>query len=86
MNQFLLGATAVACFGIGLFFIRYWRSGRDRFFLFFAMSFWVEAINRTGMAVTQSWREELPLHYLIRLFSYGLILYAIWDKNRPGRR
>ena len=86
MNHFLLGAIAVACFGIGLFFIRYWRSGRDRFFLFFALSFWVEALNRVGMAVTQSWLEELPLHYLIRLFSYGLILYAIWDKNRPGRR
>ena len=86
MSQFLLGAIALTCFAIGMFFLRYWRSGRDRFFLFFALSFWIEAANRVAMAVTQSWSEELPVHYLIRLFSYGLILCAIWDKNRPDRR
>jgi hypothetical protein len=86
MTQFLFGAIAVTCFAIGLFFLRYWRSGRDRFFFFLAMSFWVEAANRVGMAVTQSWNEDLPVLYIVRLFSYGLILYAIWDKNHPGRR
>lgn len=85
MNQFLLGAIATACFAIGLFFLRYWYSGRDRFFLFLALSFWMEAANRIEMAVMQSWSEDAPGHYLVRLVSYSLIVYAIWDKNRPGR-
>jgi hypothetical protein len=37
------------------------------------------------MAITSSWNEEeLPVHYMVRLLAYGLILLAIWDKNRPG--
>jgi hypothetical protein len=47
------------------------------------LSFWIEAANRIDMALTRSWNEDLPIHYSIRLLSYGLILVAIWDKNRP---
>jgi hypothetical protein len=86
MNQFLLGGIAVACFAVGLFFLSYWLSTRDRFFLFFMASFWMESGNRIDMAVTQSWNEDLPLHYLVRLVSYALILIAIWDKNRTRDR
>jgi len=85
MNQFLLGAIAMACFAIGLFFLRYWFSSRDRFFLFLTLSFWIESINRIDMAATVSWNEDSPIHYLVRVVSYGLIAIAIWDKNRPGR-
>lgn len=81
----LLGAIAVGCFIAGLFFLRYWRSTRDRLFLFFMLSFWIEAGNRVHMALNASWRETEPAHYLVRLLSYALILIAIWDKNRPGR-
>lgn len=86
MNEVLLGGIAVASFVVGLFFLRYWLSTRDRFFLFFMLSFWIEAANRVDMALTQSWNEDTPAHYIVRLVSYGLILVAIWDKNRPGRR
>lgn len=82
MNQFLLGAIAMGCFAIGLFFLRYWYSSRDRFFLYLVLSFWIESANRCHMALTQSWDEDTPVHYLVRLASFGLILIAIWDKNR----
>ena len=36
MNHMLLGGIAVGSFIAGLFFLRYWRITRDRFFLFFA--------------------------------------------------
>jgi hypothetical protein len=86
VKLFLLGAIAVGCFAIGLFFLRYWLSSRDRFFLLFTLSFWIEAANRVAMAYTQQWSEDSPIHYLVRLVAYGLILVAIWDKNRPKRR
>lgn len=81
----LLGAIAAGCFVAGLGFLRYWRSTRDRFFLFFMLSFWIEAANRVHMAWTASWNETEPVHYLVRLLAYALIVVAIWDKNRPGR-
>jgi hypothetical protein len=31
-------------------------------------------------------REDAPAYYLIRLVAYGLILIAILDKNRLGRK
>ncbi len=84
MNEMLLGAIAALSFVAGLFFLRYWRSTRDRFFLFFMLAFWIEAANRVAMALAGTWNEdESPLHYLVRLVSYLLILLAIWDKNRP---
>jgi hypothetical protein len=84
VNEMLLGAIAAVSFVAGLFFLRYWRSTGDRFFLFFMLAFWIEAANRVAMALGGTWNEdESPLHYLVRLASYLLILVAIWDKNRP---
>lgn len=83
VNEFLLGGVAVGCAVVALFFLRYWRSSGDRFFLFLMLSFLIEAGNRVVMALRGSWSEDLPIHYLVRLVSYGLILVAIWDKNRP---
>ena len=87
MNHMLLGGIAIASFIAGLFFLRYWRSTRDRFFLYFMLAFWIEAVNRIDMALTDAWNEDdSPVHYLVRLVTYGLILLAIWDKNRPRKR
>jgi hypothetical protein len=86
MNEMLLGAIAAASFVAGLVFLRYWRSTGDRFFLFFMLAFWIEAANRVAMALARTWNEDdSPVHYLVRLASYLLILVAIWDKNRPRR-
>lgn len=86
MNQMLLGGIAIASFVAGLFFLRYWRSTGDRFFLFFMLAFWIEAANRIDMGLAQSWNEDdSPVHYLVRLVSFALIVVAIWDKNRPRR-
>ena len=86
MNQLLLGGIAVGCLAVGLFFLRYWRSSGDRFFMFFMLSFWIEALNRVHLAVNTAWTEESSVHYVVRLVSYGLIVVAIWDKNRRRDR
>jgi hypothetical protein len=82
MGQLLMGAIAGVSFFAGLFFFRFWRQTRDRFFLFFAGSFWLEAANRVALAVVDHANEQEPLFYLVRLVAYGLILAAIWQKNR----
>lgn len=83
MNEMLVGAIALASIIAGLFFLHFWKSTRDRFFLYFTVSFWIEGLNRILMGVTGSLGEDVPIYYLIRLLSYGLILLAIWEKNRP---
>ena len=88
MPQFLLGAVAMASLVAAAFFWRFWRQTHDRFFLLFAAAFLLEAINRTTLAAIGSVTEEQePLFYLVRLFSFVLILIAIVDKNlRGGKR
>jgi hypothetical protein len=85
VDQLLMGAIAAGSFFAGLFFFRFWRQTRDRFFLYFAGSFWLEAANRVALALVAHADEQEPLFYLIRLGAYALILAGIWQKNR-GRR
>lgn len=81
MNFFLLGAIAMASFIIGVFFLRFWRDTRDRFFLFFAISFILEALNRAALSLTVNPNEDQPLFYFVRFLSFVLILIAIAHKN-----
>jgi hypothetical protein len=86
MNQMMIGAIAAASFAAGLFFFRFWRTTRDRFFLLFALSFWIEGVNRVVLYEAAGLNDDAPVYYLIRLIAYGLILAAIIDKNRGPRR
>lgn len=83
MNEILAGAIAMASIVIALFFLRFWRDAGDRFFLYFALSFLLEGVHRLVSAVVLVAHEDTPLHYVIRLLSYGLILWAILEKNWP---
>jgi hypothetical protein len=79
MNQMLIGAIVTASLIAGLFFFRFWRTSGDRFFLLFALSFWIEGLNRLVLGSG----EDSPFFYLVRLVAYALIVLAILDKNRP---
>ncbi len=85
MNQLLLGAIAMANLIIGLFFLRFWKKTRDRFFLFFAVTFGLEGLNRALLGLIQSSNENEPVFYLVRLLSFVLILIAIIDKNKANK-
>jgi uncharacterized membrane protein HdeD (DUF308 family) len=84
LNQFLLGAVAALCIVSAVFFYRFWRDTSDRLFLIFALAFGIEGINRTALALSGNPREGDPFFYAVRAFTFLLILYAIWDKNRSG--
>ena len=82
MNQMLSGAIAVSSLLAGLFFLRFWRSSGDRFFLYFALSFALEGLNRIALGLLVDANESNPLFYSVRVVAYGLIVVAIWQKNR----
>lgn len=82
INAVMLGAIAMASLVAAMFFLRFWKNTRDRLFLFFAVAFFVEALNRVALGVATVSREQEPFFYLVRLFAFGLIIAAIIDKNR----
>ncbi len=77
----MLGAIIMACFCAALFFLRFWKTTRDRFFLFFSAAFFIEGINRILQGIMRSRDEQDPIIYFIRLVAFLIILYAIIDKN-----
>jgi hypothetical protein len=84
MNELLTGGIATASLLIGIFFLRFWRTTRDPFFLLFALSFWIEGANRFILGHYLGPNEEAAGYYLIRVVAYGLIIAAIVMKNRKS--
>lgn len=82
MSEFLVGAIATCSFIASLFFLRFWKSTQDRFFLFFALSFFIEAANRLFLVLCFDLREGSPLYYFIRFIAYAFIILAILEKNK----
>lgn len=78
----LVGVIACGSVTAALVFLRFWSHSRDRFFIFFALSFAIEGVNRLILYLSVGANEDAPIYYLVRLVAYGLILAAIIDKNR----
>ena len=78
--SFLQGMIAM-CFALaGLFFLRFWRETRDRLFLLFALSFWLQALTRAGLSLLGQ-SDDAAYWYLVRLVAFLLIVVAIAMKN-----
>jgi hypothetical protein len=85
MILFLHGAIMTGCAACGLFFVRFWKTSRDRLFLWFAFAFWVMAFERVMLALVHPRDEFKPYVFLIRLVAFAMIVVAIVDKNRARR-
>jgi lipopolysaccharide export LptBFGC system permease protein LptF len=85
MNQLLWGMLAMAALVAALLFLRLWRTGRDRLFLFFAAAFALLALNWLGLGVSNPEQETLHYAYVLRLGAFVLIIVGIVDKNRRVR-
>jgi uncharacterized membrane protein HdeD (DUF308 family) len=86
LTAVLMGAVAMASFVAMLFFLRFWRQTRDTFFLLFALAFGVDAVTRFVLGLMHISQEAEPLFYLARLLTFALIIAAIVQKNRHGKR
>jgi multidrug efflux pump subunit AcrB len=82
VQAFLSGAICMACFAIGLVFLRYWRVSKDPFFIWFAAAFWCFSIGWALKLVGPSYQEHSHYLYVPRLIGFLLILTAIVAKNR----
>jgi hypothetical protein len=86
LHAYLLGIVSALAVVAALFFLRYWRVTRDRFFLLFAVAFALMAANWAAVSVIAPTSESRHWAYVLRLVAFLLILGAIADKNRkpPG--
>ena len=86
LKTMLLGAIAMAAFTIALIFVRFWRTTKDRFFLFFAAAFALLGIGRIVLGAVPHSDDQTPVIYLIQLLAFVVILFAVIDKNRRARK
>ena len=93
MNDIISGALVMGYSVAGLYFLRFWTQTRDRLFAFFAVAFWVLAIQRFALALmtpltagAEEHIERQLFFYCVRLLAFLLILVAIIDKNRTKKR
>jgi hypothetical protein len=82
LHHFLSGITACACCGAAVFFLRFWRDTRDRFFLLFAAGLFVLSLNWVALEIAHPVAETRHYFYVIRLIAFACLIAGIWDKNR----
>ena len=86
LNTLLLGAVAMASLVAAMFFLRFWLQTKDYLFVLFATAFGVDAVTRFILGLGHISDEQEPFFYLARLITFGLIIIAIANKNRPNAR
>lgn len=79
MNDFLHGAITLASLAISLFFLRFWRSTRERLFLLFSAAFWLLALH---WMLASLWPSLTGPAHVLRFIAFALIALAVLDKNR----
>lgn len=82
MFSFISGLIAMGFVVAGLFFVKFWRRTEDPLFAFFALAFWLLAVNQTMTGFSEFTLEERTWIYLLRLAAFSLIVFAILQKNR----
>jgi hypothetical protein len=80
---FALGSVSTAAFAVGAFFFRFWRRTRDRFFLLFAIAFWLMGSTWAAIAFIPHDEGSYAI-YVVRLLAYLSIIVAIVEKNRAA--
>lgn len=92
---FFFAGVGAATFGMaGIFFLKFWRVSRDRFFFFLCASCFLLSIERfVSMLIFINFPEEVALSgltrswiYVLRLIAFTAILVSIVEKNRQYHR
>lgn len=79
---FMSGAIMLGSWVAALFFFRFWRKSRDRFFIFFAVSFLVFGTERVATLLNGDPNSESnAMFYVMRLSGFLVIVWAILEKN-----
>lgn len=79
---FIAGTLVMTAVAIGLYFLKYWKLSKDRFFIWFAAAFWTFGLGWIIRAFHPAVSEHAHWVFLPRLLAFVMIIVAILDKNR----
>jgi hypothetical protein len=82
----MYGALVAMSVLAALFFLRYWRTSRDRFFFWFAGAFATFGVSWGLLVCDTHASEHTSYIYAIRMLGFLQILAAILLKNQRSRR
>jgi hypothetical protein len=85
MHEYLWGMLTMATSMAALFFLRYWRIGRERLFLFLSFSFIALSASWVALAMAGPSYEHRNVVYLLRLLAFAAIMVGIADKNHRSQ-
>jgi uncharacterized membrane protein HdeD (DUF308 family) len=86
INELISGALVMGYLIATVFFLKFYKSSRDRLFALFAAAFGILSVQRVALALTTRTAEDTVLIYVIRLVAFLIILYAIIDKNMQAKK
>jgi Family of unknown function (DUF5985) len=89
MATFFSGFTMATFSACALFFFKFWRASRDRFFFFFGLTCFLLSLERfasllySPLTASGDQLTESGIYvYMIRLAAFVMLLVGIWEKNR----
>ena len=86
MKYYVWGVLAMSTLVAAMFFLRYWRTTRDRLFAFFAVAFVAMSAQWTASALAGTDEVHHAYLLLLRVCAFLSIIVGILDKNRRDRR
>lgn len=81
VSGFISGCIFLGFLVVAGHFFKFWRTTRDRFFLLFAVAFFLLGVEKFIVALFIG-AETLSCIYIVRLVASCFIIAAIVDKNR----
>lgn len=93
--EFISGIYMATFAASGIFFLKFWRASRDRFFLYFCLACWLLSFERVALLFVEGGYSALPTAasgearsyvHIIRMLAFALILIAVIRKNRARHR
>ncbi|HEY7928405.1 MAG TPA: DUF5985 family protein [Steroidobacteraceae bacterium] len=85
MKFFVWGLLAMGSLVPALFFLRYWRSSRDRLFAFFAVAFGLMALEWLLASLGGTDEADHFQVLLLRILAFVSIIIGVLDKNHRDR-
>lgn len=79
---YLSGILTLGYVVAATFFLKFWRTTRERLFGWFAASFFLLAIQRTLLTGFGAWGERETWIYALRLLAFVVLIIGIVEKNR----
>lgn len=85
LRSLVNGALVAGSLLAGLYFFKFWQASRDALFIWFAVAFWLLALQRLLLALSGAAVESQTHLFLLRLLAYVMFPAAIIQKNRQER-